>query len=582
MKIKLKIKLIDDKTIWALGYLRKYIIPLVGILLLGFAQSYAFANLPKVSTNFIFQLFTPERIHELTKFFLIALGIIVLKSTLSFVTNYSSTIIIQSAINNLRCNFFNHLINLPIHFFKKNKVGNFITLIINDTTNLKGGLYENILVFINKIVFTIIIIVKLSLLNYKLTLISLTILPLLYFVFKRITNKTREISKKLQQNTVDLSSNVYEIVNAIEIIKAFAREDYEKSRFKQISDNFKKTNLKLSKLKTLISPLNETVTYFFGILLIGIGGFFIVKGQWTVKGLTEYLMLLGLLASSISPIPSIISGFKVASASIERLFNIIQIKNDIKDPPNPVVKSIEGNIEFSHVYFSYKKGDPILKNINFTVNNGEIVALVGSSGVGKTTISNLIPRFYDVDSGEIKIDGINVKNYSLKCLRSQIGIVSQNVILFNDTIYNNIRYPKPDAKEEEIIESAKKAYAYDFIMNLPDKFNTIVEEKGSRLSGGEKQRISIARTILINPQILILDEATSSLDSESEYYIQLAINELMKGKTSIVIAHRLSTIKHANKIIVLDKGQIIDIGDHEYLIKHNEIYKKFYDLQYFR
>jgi len=281
-------------------------------------------------------------------------------------------------------------------------------------------------------------------------------------------------------------------------------------------------------------------------------------------------------------IPSFITRFKVVTASIDRILNFLETKPKIQEIENPVEKVLEGKIEFKNVWFSYNPSQTVLKDVSYVAERGEVVALVGPSGAGKTTIANLIPRFYEHEKGEILIDDTIIKNYGLKSLRSQIGIVSQNVILFNTSIFENIRYSMRDATEEEIISVTKQAYAYDFIMQFPDHFHTEVGEKGVKLSGGQKQRIAIARTFLMNPQILILDEATSSLDSESEYYIRLAIEELMIGRTSIIIAHRLSTISHAKKILVLNEGQIIDIGTHDELIKRCEMYNKIYKLQYFR
>jgi len=339
--------------------------------------------------------------------------------------------------------------------------------------------------------------------------------------------------------------------------------------------------LKLKVLANLVKPLNEFVIYFFAFILIGIAGLFIVRGGWTVKGLSEYMLLLGILFNPISNIPKTLTSFKVVSASVDRIFSVAGTENTIREIERPVEKKIEGRVRFENVSFAYDK-ERILKNIDFEVEKGEIVALVGSSGAGKTTIVNLIPRFYDPTDGSVEIDGTDVRNYSIGCLRSQIGIVSQNVLLFNDTIYENIRYSKRDASKEEIIEASRKAHAFEFISSLPKGFETVVGEKGTRLSGGEKQRIAIARTVLINPQVLILDEATSALDSESEHYIQVALNELMKGKTSVVIAHRLSTITHATKVLIIENGEIIETGTHEELLQISRTYKRLYELQYFR
>ena len=427
-----------------------------------------------------------------------------------------------------------------------------------------------------------IILVRLFLLNWELTLISFGVMPLLYWVTKVIGNKMRSVSRRVRESLSDLSTNLHETLTGIEVVKSFAQEEHEIGVFKQNTKKYKRTFIRLSQYSNLFGPLNEVIVFIFGMILVGLGAIFIVRGQWTVKLLTEYLMLLGIIAGPITNIPKFISEFKIVTAAIERLMYIFSITPRIKEPEKPLEKHIEGKVEFKNVLFSYIPSQRVLHDISFRAEKGKIVALVGPSGGGKTTIARLIPRFYDCESGAVYIDGVNVKEYSLSSLRSQIGIVSQNVILFNTTIAENIKYPKLDATQEEMISAAKMAYAYDFIMELPNQFETNVGEKGIKLSGGQKQRIAIARTVLMNPQILILDEATSSLDSESEYYIQLAISNLMEGRTTVTIAHRLSTITHAHKILVIEKGRIIDIGTHDDLIETCDLYKRIYDLQYFR
>jgi len=577
----MKLRLLDESTKWVLQFIKKYTWALIVIILLQFIQNYSFTLLPRVSTNFLFELFTPEKIHQIYKYFFLALLIIFIKGTLGYISAYSLSVVTENAVNNLRVKFFENLIYMPLNYFKKNRTGNFISMVIDDMSKIRVNLYEGIIRIISQIIFVIIIMVKLILLNYILTLISFAIIPALYLTLQIIGNKMRRTSRKLQQNVANISSNLHEIIGGIDVVKSFAKEDYEAKNFRLVSSKYKNTSLKLKVLQNLFKPLNEFIFYFFGFILIGIAGLFIIRGDWTVKQLSEYLMLLGIMFNPINNIPKTLASFKIVSASVDRVYGVIKEQNTIKEPPNPVIKEINGDISFKNVMFSYDD-EPVLKNITFDVKPGDVVAIVGSSGAGKTTIVNLIPRFYDTQSGKIEIDGIDVKDYSIKNLRMQIGIVSQNISLFNDTIYNNICYAKIEASEHEVIEATKKAHAYEFIMKLPKKFETIVGEKGARLSGGEKQRIAIARTVLINPHILILDEATSALDSESEYYVQQAINELMYGKTCIVIAHRLSTITHANKVLVIDDGEIKSVGTHEYLLKHNDIYKRLYELQYFR
>ncbi len=573
---------IGDNLKWALSYLKPYIWGLLGVFVLTFGQNYSFALLPSVSTKFLFELITPEKIHLLYKYFLIAVALIFFRAFFQFFKNYSMKIITHSAIKKIRDRFFEHLINLDLDFFTENKTGNIIAIGINDIEKVRTSFYQGIINFSSHLMMLIIILVKLYILNWRLTLISFAVLPVLYWVVRIIGNKMRAVSRKLRENLGELSTNFHETLTGIEVVKAFAQEEREIEKFKKNTARYKRTFLRLSQLTNLFSPLNEMIVYLFGMILVGIGSYFIIKGEWNVKGLTEYLMLLGIMTAPITKIPKFISNFKIVTASIERIRGVLSTEPRVKETKNPVVRKINGKITFEDVWFYYKEEQYVLKGISFTAEEGEVVALVGPSGAGKSTIVSLIPRFYDPVKGRVLIDDVDVKMYSLKSLRSQIGIVSQNVILFNTSIFENIRYARPDATREEVIEAAKKAYAYDFIMEFPDQFETNVGEKGIRLSGGQKQRISIARTILMNPQMLILDEATSSLDSESEYYIQLAIEELMKGRTSVIIAHRLSTITHATKILVIDRGKLVCSGSHDYLLESCEQYRKIYKLQYFR
>jgi len=578
----LKKNVFSDELRWTVSYLKPYYLGLFGIFILVFGQNYSMAMLPRVSTNFLFELITPEKIHLLLKYFYIAVGLIFGRALFNFLQRYSMRLITVTITKKIRDNFFQHLLTLDIDFFTKNKTGNLITIGVNDIENIRIDFYQGIINFFSNIMMTIIILVRLFLLNWTLTLISLAMLPILYLVVRIIGNKMRIISRNLRKSLSNVSINLHETLTGMEVVKSFAKEKEELASFKDNTKNYKKTFLRLVRLEMIFSPLNDVIIYMYGILLVGIGAIFIIRGIWDVKHLTEYLMLLGILSGPVIKIPKFISNYKIVTASIERVFNIINTEPRIQETENPIEKKVEGNLAFDNVVFSYDGKNDVLNGIRFDVKKGNIIALVGPSGAGKSTIANLIPRFYECNSGAVLVDGRNVKEYGLASLRSQIGIVSQNVILFNTTIAENIRYSKREATENEIIEAARQAYAYDFITEFPKQFETNVGEKGIRLSGGQKQRISIARTILMNPQILILDEATSSLDSESEHFIQLAINNLMKGRTSVIIAHRLSTIKHATKILVIDRGRIVDTGNHDELIKRCELYQRIYNLQYFR
>ena len=471
---------------------------------------------------------------------------------------------------------------LGFPFFSEQKTGNVVAIAISDVEEIKLNFYKGLTGFVGNLFLLLIILTRLFLLNWLLTVISLVTLPSLFFIVRFFGKKIQRVSKEFRKNLGGISSNIHETLTGIEVVKAFANEDQEIEGFKKHTKKYKHTYARLVRYRTFLEPFSEVVVMVIAMGLIGVGSIFIIQGTWEAKMLMEYLVLLGFMNAPIRNIPRVVSNFKTASASIDRIRNILAIEPQVVEVENPVLRALDGAISFNSVWFSYDGENDVLKDISFKVKKGEILALVGPSGAGKTSIANLIPRFYDCGRGEISVDEVDVKNYSLKSLRTQIGIVSQNISLFNTSIRDNITYAKPNATDDEIHDAARKAYAYDFIMELPKGFDTNVGERGVKLSGGQKQRISIARAILMNPEILILDEATSSLDSESEHYIQLALNDLMEGRTSVIIAHRLSTVNHANKILVLDKGEVVDIGSHDELMKRCTLYSKIYDLQYFR
>jgi subfamily B ATP-binding cassette protein MsbA len=577
-----KKKIFSPELLWVLSYLRPYLLGLTGVFVLTFGQSYSFSMLPKFSTKFLFELISPEKIHILYRYFFIIVGIIFAKAFLHFLKAYSMRAITQSAVKNIRDDFFTHLMTLDIDFFSKNKTGNIITIGINDIENIKNHFYQDLIGFISSWILLAIVVARLFSLNWFLTVVSFGALPALYLALKSIGAKIRTTSRKLRSNLADLSVDLHETLTGIEVVKSFAQEEQEIKEFKRNTKKYKKTFLRLAAFTTFFNPLSEMIVYLFAMILMALGSFLILKGKWDTKGLLEYVMLLAMMNGPITGIPKFISEFKMTTASIERFISILSVKPNIKERLNPITGKLKGSVAAKKLWFSYDSKNWVLKGINFSVKEGEVVALVGPSGAGKSTLVKLIPRFYDCAKGGLYIDGEDVRDYSLKTLRTQIGVVSQNVVLFNTSVLENIKYAKSDATEDEIVLAAKKAYAYDFIMELPETFATNVGEKGVRLSGGQKQRIAIARTLLVNPQILILDEATSSLDSESERYIQLAVKNLMEGRTSIIIAHRLSTIVHATKILVMDKGKILDVGRHEELLKRCPFYKKIYKLQYSR
>jgi subfamily B ATP-binding cassette protein MsbA len=577
-----KKRLFSEQIRWALSYLKPYYLGLLGVLVLSFTQNYAFSMLPMAGTNFLFELLTPDKIDTIYRYFALAVSLLVAKAVFNFLERYFTEVINNAAIKRIRDDIFSHLMRLDLQFFSERKTGNIVSIGISDVEEIKLYIYQGIVGFFSNFILLVIIIIRLMLLNWLLTVISFAMMPLLYVVVRFIGNKIRSVSTEYRKNLGDVSNNLHETLTGIEVVKAFASEDQEIEEFKKNTRTYKKTYRSLAGYRTFLEPFTEMVIYLVIMGLVGIGSIFIIRGNWELKLLTEYLMLLGIMNMPVRNIPRTISNFKMASASVDRIRQMLIVEPRIVEPEKPIEKRLEGSIEFRDVWFSYDGKNDVLQDISLKAEKGDIIALVGPSGAGKTTIANLIPRFYDCRRGAVLVDDIDVRQFGLRSLRMQVGIVSQNISLFNTSIRDNIKYAKREAKDEEVIEAAKRAYAYDFIMELPRQFDTGVGERGVKLSGGQKQRISIARTILMNPEILILDEATSSLDSESEHYIQLAINELMEGRTSVIIAHRLSTINHATKILVLDKGRVVDIGSHEELMKRCSLYSKIYSLQYFR
>jgi len=437
---------------------------------------------------------------------------------------------------------------------------------------LKEFLYQffQILLFLSIVFF----------IHWRLATFSLFLLPLIVLPVVKIGKRLRKISISSQEKMGRINSLLYETIAGVRIVKAFSMEEYETERFAQENDRFYRLTLKGMKRTILLSPLNEFVGALSATFILFVGGREVLRGTMSAGVFTLFLGALLSLIKPFKKISNIYGLTQQALGAAKRIFKILDTQPQIKEKENALIlPSFSKEIAFENVYFRYHKRE-VLKGINLHIPKGEVVALVGHSGVGKTTLVNLIPRFYDPSQGRITIDGYDVRDLHLKSLRAQIGIVTQETILFNDTVRANIAYGKREASLEEIICAAKAANAHQFIINLPEQYDTIIGEQGITLSGGERQRLAIARVFLKNAPILILDEATSQLDAKSERLIQEAIERLMHGKTVFVIAHRLSTIKHADKIVVLDKGRIVDIGKHNQLLSRDSLYRKLYEMQF--
>ncbi len=487
----------------------------------------------------------------------------------------------QGIILDLRKKIYDHIQNLPLSFFTKTPTGELISRIISDVTLMQGAV-SSALVGTLKDLFQILgLLTVIFYQNWKLALMSLVFIPLASMPIYRFGKKFRELSTNSQQTTASIANILQETIQGNRIVKAFCMEEYEFKRFSERAGKLFRITMKDVQLKSLNHPLMELLGGVGIALIMWYGGNQVLSGNSTPGTFFSFLTALIMIYEPIKNISKVNNPIQHGLAAATRVFSVLDIRPDIADKTGAVdLPPIQKEIVFKDVHFSYDGATEILKGINLTVTPGEVIALVGTSGGGKTTLANLIPRFLDVTRGEISIDGQDIRNVTMKSLRSQIAMVTQQTILFNDTVRNNIAYGDLKKSEEELVAVARAAHALNFITELPEGFETIIGESGTRLSGGQQQRISIARALAKDAPILILDEATSALDTESEREVQNALENLMKGRTTFIIAHRLSTIKNADRIIVIKDGLIAEEGTHDTLLAKNGVYHMLYTMQF--
>ncbi|MCG2754354.1 MAG: ABC transporter ATP-binding protein/permease [Desulfobacteraceae bacterium] len=486
----------------------------------------------------------------------------------------------ESVIRRLRNSLYDHIQDLPISFFHKEKTGTLMSRITNDVGVIKG-MVSTAVTGALKDVFTIVgLTIVLFYRDWKMALFAFVILPIAFIPVVEFGRRVRKISTGCQEAAGDLSSFLHETFAGNKIVKAFGMEQYEKERFHEKALNLFKLEMKAVIASSLSSPIMEVLAGLGIAFIIWYGGSKVISGTSTAGTFFSFMAAVLMLYDPVKKLSGLNNAIQQGLAASDRVFDIIDRKSEIAEDDNPVeIQSMPHSVIFDNVFFKYEE-EMVLKNISLDVKAGEILALVGMSGGGKTSLVNLIPRFYDVTKGAILVDGIDIRKASISSLRKQIAIVTQEPILFNDTVRNNIAYGNQNASQEDIENAAKAAYAYDFIQSFPDKYDTIIGELGARLSGGEKQRICIARALLKDAPVLILDEATSSLDTESEMLVQKALENLMKGRTTFVIAHRLSTIDYAHRIVVIVDGRIVEEGEQEELIARRGEFYKLYQMQF--
>ena len=515
---------------------------------------------------------------------LISLGIVVIffaRGIFYYGQSYLMNYVGESIVIDVRGIVYRKLMTLSTHFFDTNKLGTIMSYVTNDVAALQGAMVANSIEIITETSVLIGSVGAMVYLDWKLTLFTFCTFPVVLFFMDFFGKKIRKSGHRIQQATADITSILQETLAATRVVKSFVREPYEIARFDQQNKANFYANMKSAKLMGTLSPVIEFIAALGVTAIIWFGGRSVIDGDITAGSLVAFLVYAINISNPIKRIARVMGSIQKALAAAERVFYIMDLTDTIPQKPDAItLPSVEGNVEFRHVSFAYNKGETILHDVSFSAKPGQAIALVGPSGAGKSTVASLLPRFYDVTEGTILVDGHDVRDVTLASLREQVGIVPQETNLFNDTVYNNILYGRLDATRDEVIAAAKAANADEFIQQLPQGYDTQLGDRGVNIPGGQRQRISIARAILKNPRILILDEATSALDTESERIVQEALDRLMVGRTSFVIAHRLSTIQNAAKIIVLDKGSIVEEGTHQQLMAKHGLYAHLHDIQF--
>lgn len=510
--------------------------------------------------------------------------LMILMLVLQTIIQYSQTLLTntlgQSVIRDLRINVFNHITKLRLKYFDKTPIGQLITRTVSDLETIADIFSEGLISMIGDSLQVVVIVGVMLAIDWKLTLVVLIPVPLLIIATRKFQKSIKAAFQEVRTEVANLNTFLQEHISGVSIVQYFARERQEYKKFYNINKRYRDANIRSNWYYSIFFPIVELISAMSLALLIWYGGKSIFSSSITPGVINQFIMYLAMVYTPIRQLADKFNTLQMGMVGAERVFKVLDTDEKTIDNGTIEPAKLEGNIEFKNVWFAYNEENYVLKNLTFNVKAGETVALVGATGAGKSSTINILNRFYEVKKGEITVDGIHIKDFKLDYLRSNIATVLQDVFLFSDTILNNITLNNPQITIAEVVNAAKKVGAHDFIERLPGGYQYNVMERGSTLSAGQAQLISFIRALVHNPAILVLDEATSSVDTETELLIQKAIDNLMDGRTSIVIAHRLSTIQKANQIIVLDKGEIKEKGTHQQLLKLNGYYKKLYDLQF--
>ena len=503
------------------------------------------------------------------------------KNLFRYLAEYVLAYFNSGVVKDLRDAMYAKILELPVAYFSEKKKGDTIARMTSDVQEIENSFLNSLEAIVREPVTILFTLISMFAISVKLTLFAFILLPVSGFIISLVSKKLKAKSLKAQQETGNFLAFIEETLTGLKVIKSFTAETKMQQKFESSTSRFKKLMISVFQRKSLASPMSEFLGSATIIAILWFGGRLVIRGDEGMKP-QEFLGYIGLFYLILNPAKTISKAFfsvQKGNASAERIMDILNTKNDIEDKPDAIIKtSFDQDIELRNVSFKYKD-DYVLENFSLLIPKGHTVALVGQSGSGKSTIANLIPRFYDVNSGEILLDGINIKDLTKESLRDLIGLVTQESILFHDTVNNNIQLGVESASDEQVVQAAKIANAHEFIIDLPKKYHTNIGDSGNTLSGGQRQRLSIARAVLKNPPIMILDEATSALDTESEQLVQSALENMMKNRTSVVIAHRLSTVQKADLIVVLQKGKIVEQGKHQELLNKKGAYFNLVNMQ---
>lgn len=564
-----------------LAYLRNYKLRLLLAalgLILASALSLVF---PAVIQRVIDSVFEEADGALLDAITLALLAVFVFRSLASFLQNYNLNYVGERIVVDMRCELYAHLQTLSIRYYADRRVGELISRISSDVTVVRTVLTGNVSTFLQQSLTLIGSIAIMFYLNWRLTLFIIVLMPIIVGVAFVLGGAIRRTSTRVQDEIAGATVVAEEVFQNIREVKSFVRENYEVGRYNRAIGIAFQAAVKLLTVRSIFGPIIGFFAFSGLALILWFGGREVLDGRLSPGELISFLIYGMTVAASFAGVISVYSQFQEALGATKRVFEILDTKPDVRDAPNAAqVAAVDGAISLCDVSFAYDDEQEVLRHIDLDIAAGEIIALVGPSGAGKTTLFNLIPRFYDPDSGAIFVDGRDIRGITQSSLRQHIGIVPQETLLFGGSIRENILYGKLDADESEMIAAAQSANAHDFVLELPKGYDTIVGERGVKLSGGQRQRVAIARALLKNPSILLLDEATSSLDNESEQLVQEALGRLMRNRTTLIIAHRLSTVRIAHRIVVLDKGRIVELGRHDDLMARRGLYAKLYEMQF--